>query len=128
MRDWVPFMEGEYIVERAFLVGQNGDAALLEDAVIEVFKDNSGLRRLRGRGRIRNVLMVELLDDNDVLNLALDLGEEFRYLLASPDIQAGKVFSEDVKSVLKFVPDSPWRHMTDGEFETFLSRLKIISR
>jgi len=91
MENWIPFGEGEYLVDQALLVADNQDAVLVEDVIIEVYADQRGLRYLKGRGRIRNVLMVELLDDSDDLDLLLDFGDEYKYLLAAPTLQSGKV-------------------------------------
>lgn len=127
MRDWIPFDEGEYLVERAFLLAPDGAAVLLEDAVIRVFFDRQGQRRMNGGCRIRNILLVELMDDHDHIHLALDLGGEFKYLLKDPTLQAGKVFSPDVKSTLQFAPQKPWEQLPGDEFEALWSRLKFLS-
>jgi len=82
---------------------------------------------LRGRGRVRNILMVELLEDSDDLDLLLDFGEEFKFLLKVPNLQVGKVFSPDVKSALKFTPQIPWHQIQQTKFEGILSRLHILS-
>jgi len=127
MENWIPFGEGEYLVDQALLVADNQDAVLVEDVIIEVYADQRGLRYLKGRGRIRNVLMVELLDDSDDLDLLLDFGDEYKYLLAAPTLQSGKVFSPDVKSILKFSPRTPWQQLPQDEYDSLLSRLRILS-
>jgi hypothetical protein len=71
--------------------------------------------------------MVELLEDSDDLDLLLDFGEEFKFLLKVPNLQVGKVFSPDVKSALKFTPQIPWHQIQQTEFEGILSRLHILS-
>jgi hypothetical protein len=127
MKSWIPFVEGEYLVERAWLVGGDHNAVCLEEVIIEVYSDGQGRRYLKGRGRVRNVLMVELLNDSDNLDLLLDFGEEFKYLLKAPSLQGGKVFSPGVKSVLQFAPQNPWQQIPEDEFENLVSRLRILS-
>ena len=127
MDNWIPFAEGEYLVERALLVADNHNAVPVEDAVIEVYADQWGRRYLMGRGRIRNILMVELLDDSDDLDLLLDLGDDYKYLLKMPNLQSGKVFSPDVKSSLQFRPQAPWQQLSREEYNHLLSRLRLLS-
>jgi len=127
MNNWIPFAEGEYLVEQAMLVTAGHSAVMVEDVIVEVYSDQRGQRYLNGRGRVRNILMVELLEDSDDLDLLLDFGEEFKYLLRKPNLQAGKVFSPDVKSVLQFTPKNPWQKVPQTEFEDLLSRLRILS-
>jgi hypothetical protein len=127
MNNWLPFSEGEYLVEQALLVTADDSAVEVEDVVVEIYADRRGLRYLNGRGRVRNILMIKLLDDSDDLDLLLDFGAEFKYLLKEPNLQAGKVFSPDVKSVLRFTPQNPWRQIPQTEFEDLLSRLRILS-
>ncbi|MBT8367825.1 MAG: hypothetical protein KJP23_24290 [Deltaproteobacteria bacterium] len=127
MNNWIPFAEGEYLVEQALLVADNHQAIFVEEAIVEVYSDQQGRRYLKGRGRVRNILMVELLDKSDDLDLLLDFGEEFKYLLKVPNLQSGKVFSPEVKSVLQFTPQSPWQQIPQDQFETLLSGLRILS-
>jgi len=127
MNNWIPFTEGEYLVEQALLVAGEDRAVSVEDVVVEVYSDRRGQRYLRGRGRVRNILMVELLEDTDDLDLLLDFGEEFKFLLKVPNLQVGKVFSPDVKSALQFTPKIPWRQIQQTEFGDILSRLHILS-
>ena len=74
MDNWIPFAEGEYLVDQALLVADNRNAMCVEDVIVEVYADQRGRRYLKGRGRIRNMLMVELLDDSDDLDMLLDFG------------------------------------------------------
>ena len=127
MTNWIPFAEGEYLAEQAFLLAPNQTAVALENTVITVLQDQSGTRRLQGRSRVRNILMVELLEENDELDLVLDMGEEFKYYLNRPELQAGKVFAADAKSALRFTPSSPWKQMPPDEFEKLLARLSFLS-
>ena len=127
MNNWIPFTEGEYLVEQALLVSGEDRAVSVEDVIVEVYSDQRGQRYLRGRGRVRNILMVELLEDSDDLDLLLDFGEEFKFLLKVPNLQVGKVFSPDVKSALKFTPQIPWHQIQQTKFEGILTRLHILS-
>ena len=127
MNNWIPFTDGEYLVEQALLVAAADRAASVEEVIVEVYSDRSGQRYLRGRGRVRNILMVELLEDSDDLDLLLDFGGEFKFLLKVPNLQVGKVFSPDVKSTLQFIPKIPWHQIEQTEYEAILSKLDILS-
>jgi hypothetical protein len=127
MENWIPFAEGEYLVDQALLVAENQNAVAVEDAIIEVYSGPQGRRYLKGRGRIRNILMIELLEDGDDLDLLLDFGDDYKYLLKVPHLQSGKVFSPEVKSVLQFTPQTPWRQVPQDEFDILLSRLRILN-
>ena len=127
MINWIPFSDGEYLVEQALLVTGQDRAVSVEGVIVEVYSDRQRQRYLRGRGRVRNILMVELLEDSDDLDLLLDFGEEFKFLLKVPNLQVGKVFSPDVKSALQFTPKIPWRQIQQTEFGDILSRLHILS-
>ena len=128
MSNWIPFAEGEYLVERALLVSLQDKAVEVENASIDVFQDQAGNRHLTCRGRIRNVLMVELLDDTDDLDVVLDLGDEFKYRLKLPDIKAGKVFAPDIKSPIQITPTGPWEEIPQADFADLISSLHLISR
>ena len=127
MNNWIPFTDGEYLVEQALLVAAADRAASVEEVIVEVYSDRRGQRYLRGRGRVRNILMVELLEDSDDLDLLLDFGGEFKFLLKVPNLQVGKVFSPDVKSTLQFIPKIPWHQIEQTEYEAILSKLHILS-
>jgi hypothetical protein len=126
MDNWIPFAEGEYLVDEALLVADNRHAVHVEDAIIEVYSGPRDQRHLKGRGRIRNILMIELLEDSDDLDMLLDFGDEYKYLLKVPSLQSGKVFSPDVKSILQFTPLTPWQQITQDAFNNLLSRLRIL--
>ncbi len=127
MINWIPFSDGEYLVEQALLFAGQDRAVSVEDVIVEVYSNRQGRRYLRGRGRVRNILMVELLEDSDDLDLLLDFGEEFKFLLKEPNLQVGMVFSPDVKSALQFTPRIPWRQIQQTEFGEILSGLQILS-
>ena len=126
MKNWIPFSDGEYLVEQALLLAGQNRAVSVEGVIVEVYSDRRGQRYLRGRGRVRNILMVELLENSDDLDLLLDFGQDFKFLLKEPNIQVGKVFSPDVKSALQFTPKIPWRQIQQTEFEEIFSRLQIL--
>jgi len=127
MENWIPFGEGEYGVEQALLVATTDTAVAVDNVVIEVYEDQRGQRRLKGRGRIRNILMIELLEDSDDLDLLLDFGGEFKFLLKEPTLQSGKVFSPDARSVLLFIPQTPWQQIPPTEFDDLMSRLRLLT-
>jgi hypothetical protein len=126
MNNWIPFEKGTYLAEQAFLVTENNTSAALERTFIEIYTGRGGQLRLKGTGLVRNIFLVRLLDENDDLDLILDFGEEFKYRLKTPVINAGKVFSPDVKSHLQFVPDTPWTQITVSDFDTLLAQLKFL--
>ena len=114
-------------MEQALLLAEDDRAVIVENVIVEIYSDQKGQRYLRGRGRVRNILMVELLEDSEDLDLLLDFGEEFKYLFKKPNLQVGKVFAPDVKSALQFTPKTPWRQIQSAEFGDLLSRLYILS-
>jgi hypothetical protein len=127
MDEWIPFKEGDYIVEEGFLLAPDESAVLLEDAVIRVYQDKRGQRQMNGSCRVINALLVKLLDDHNEIDLVLDLGAEFKYLLKDPILKGGKVFSPDVKSTLQFLPKEPWTQIEEGDYEALYSRLNFLS-
>ena len=124
--DWIPFGEGEYWVEQAVLFTPENSAARLEETTVEVFKDRTGKKRMKGSGKVKNILVVELLENSEDIHLLLDLGGEFKYRLEEPKLFAGKVFSPDVKSVLRFFPTAPWEQLTNKEFEKSVMSFEFI--
>ena len=126
MSDWIPFENATYLVEQAFLVADDNTAALLEKTSIEVYTGRNGKKRLKGSGLIQNILLVELLEENDDLDLILDLGEHFKYLMKKPNLTAGKVFSPNVKSFLQFDPTSPWKQISESEFTKLTNGFKLL--
>ena len=128
MTNWIPFAEGEYLVEQALLIAPDNSAAELENTIIEVYSDRQGNRYLKGHCRVRNMLMVELLEDNDDLDLLLDFGDEFKYCLRAPELTAGKVFSPAAKSTLWFASTTAWEQIPQNEFVERVSRLRLISQ
>jgi len=127
MRNWIPFEEGEYLVERSLLVSPEGRAVEVENASIEVYQDRTGARHLRSKGRIRNILVVDLLEDADDIDVILDLGDEFKYRLKVPEIKAGKVFAPDIKSAIQIMPTGPWEKIPEAEFTDLISSLQLLS-
>jgi hypothetical protein len=127
MNEWIPFDEGKYRVERAFLITPDLKAAPLENAFIEVYTSRQGTRRLKGRSFVRNILIVHLLEESDEIDLILDLGGTYKYILKNPELEAGKVFSPNIKSTLQFSPGSPWKQIPQIEFENLISDLKLLT-
>jgi hypothetical protein len=127
MGEWIPFAEGRYLAERAVLIADDASAGVeLAETIIEVSEGRGG-RRLQGRGRARNALLVQLLEENEELDLLLDLGEEFKYRLKKPKIQGGKVFSPGTASFIQFLPSEPWEQVPEADFTGLMSRVRILS-
>ena len=126
MKDWIPFENATYLAEQAFLVAADNNAALLEQTIINVYTGTGGKRSFSGTGLIRNILLVELLEENDDLDLILDFGSEFKYRLNTPEISGGKVFSPNVKSSIQFFPTAPWHQIPESEFDELLKQLKFL--
>ena len=126
MSEWIPFENATYLVDQAFVVAGDNTAAPLERTSIEVYTGRDGKKRLNGSGLVQNMLLVELLEENDDLDLILDLGENFKYLMKKPNITAGKVFSPNVKSHLQFDPISPWKQISESEFTKLTKGFKLL--
>ena len=126
MKDWIPFEDATYLAEQAFLVATDNNAALLEQTIISVYTGSGGKRSFSGTGLIRNILLVELLEENDDLDMILDFGGEFKYRLKTPEISGGKVFSPNVKSSIQFSPTAPWHQVPVSEFDELLKQLKFL--
>ena len=126
MNEWIPFAEGRYLAERAVLLAGDGGAVEIEEAIIEVSEGRGG-RRLQGRGRVRNALLVQLLEEGDDVDLMLDLGGEFKYRMGRPEIQGGKVFTPGIRSFIQFLPRQPWTQVPEVEFNSLMSRVRILS-
>jgi hypothetical protein len=125
--DWIPFEDGRYSVPEAFLMTSGNAAVELHSPYIEIYTGRTGQRWLKGGSLVQNFLMVELMEESDELNILLNAGEDFGFLMRSPDIQAGKVFSPSVRSSLKFMPTEPWQPLAPAEFRQLKSALKLIS-
>jgi hypothetical protein len=126
MENWIPLSEGEYDADQALLLAPDSTAVLLDRAYIQVFSGSQGRLHLTGYGQIENVLLIQLLDDHDDIDLLLDFGEGFRFLLKEPELSAGKVFSPDVKSTLQFYPIKPWERLSEEEFRALCSNIVYI--
>jgi hypothetical protein len=127
MDNWIPLGEGEYLVEQALLVADDNRAVAVDDVIVEIYADKRGQRHMKGRGRVRNILMVELHEDSDDLDLLLDFGDEFKFLLKEPNLQAGKVFAPDARSVLQFIPQSPWQEIPPEAYTDLIARLRVLT-
>jgi hypothetical protein len=127
MEQWIPFRDGEYLVERAFLEGSGHAAVPVEQAVLEIYTDPSGMRQLKGYGTVRNVRLVDLLEETEDIDLILDLGQGYLFRLICPSLKAGKVFDPEVKSLLQFVPTSPWIEIAPEAFQDLLARLEWLA-
>jgi hypothetical protein len=126
MGQWIPFAEGEYWVEKAYLMTSVRTATPLEEATLEIYTGRDGVRRMRGSAKVKNTMVVKLLEDNDDLHLLIDLGEKFKYLMEHPELQAGKVFSPHVKAVVKFSPKKQWKQLSKEDFESLIDDLQFV--
>jgi hypothetical protein len=126
MGQWIPFAEGEYWVEKAYLVTSDQTATPLEEVTLEIYTGRDGIRRMRGSAKVQNIIVVKLLEDNDDLHILLDLGEEFKYFMEHPELQAGKVFSPYVKAVVKFSPKGKWKQLSKEDFRSVIDGLKFV--
>lgn len=127
MNERIIFEEGQYLVVDAFLVSPRENAVTLRETVIDVYTGRTGIRQIRGKSMVRNMLVIELLEDGDPLDLFLDFGHEFKFLMRDPIIQAGKVFAPDVKSVIHIFPRSPWEQISMEAFQALSDRLNFIA-
>ena len=126
MDNWIPFENESYMTKRSFLMAPDNTAVELERTIVEIFTGHRGKKQLTGSGIVRNVHMMELLEENDDLDLILDFGAEYKYRLITPRINAGKVFDPHAKSTLKFSPVSPWNQIPEPEYEKLLKNLRFI--
>jgi hypothetical protein len=127
MPQWIPFAEGEYSVDQAYLLTAENSAVALENVIVEIYSDRQGNRHLKGHCRVRNALMIELLEDSDDLDVLLDFGDEFKYRLQAPELNAGKFFSPAARSTLWFSPTTAWDQVPENEFAELMSRLRLVS-
>jgi hypothetical protein len=127
MGEWIPFEEGRYLAQRAVLLAADERGVELEETIVEIAEGPGGRRRMSGRGRAPNALIVELLEEGHELDLLLDFGGEFKFRLPAPAIQGGKVFAPGVKSFVQFVPRSPWAPVAEADFNSLVTRVRILS-
>lgn len=126
MKNWVPFVEGEYLVDRAVLLAPSGAATELEDVVVQVHETTGGHRNLSAVAKVYNTLLVELMEEGDQIDLLFDFGEEFKYLLPMPILESGKVFTPGVRSSLKIFPRAPWRQVSEADCNKILSEMNLL--
>ena len=127
MKEWIPFEEGRYLAEDAFMVTPQNKAVRIASTIVKVYQARSGIKHLRGSGLVRPFLLVELGDDSDQMDLILDFGDEHKYRLRQPEVKAGKVFAPDVQSRLQFHPREPWQSLTVQAFEELVSRIEFLT-
>ncbi|ROR01769.1 hypothetical protein [Desulfosoma caldarium] len=126
MAQSIPFREGTYIIEAAYLMTPLKRSLELTEGVLEVYKDTLGTKHLRGRAFVRNTLMVALLEDEESLDLILDLGLGFRYRMPQPILQAGKVFDPRTCSIVHFAPSTGLVPLADADYEALLSAATLL--
>ena len=120
MEQWIPYEEGEYTVDQAFLCVPSGHGVRVDKAMVEVYLDHDGQRQLKGSGQLVNALLMDLLDHGDQVDLVLDFAPGHRYRLTAPTIRAGKLFTPGVRAAFHFYPLAPWLPLTDARFESLL--------
>ncbi len=120
MEQWIPYEEGEYTVEQAFLWTPSGHGVRVGKTVVEVYLDGVGQRQLKGSGQLINALLMDLMDHDDKVDLILDLAAGHRYRLVAPTLRAGKLFTPGVRGAFHFYPCSPWIPLADARFEALL--------
>ena len=113
-------------MEKAYLMSSARTATPLEEAILEIYTGRDGIRRMRGSAKVKNAMVVELLEDNDDLHILIDLGEEFKYLMEHPELQAGKLFSPHVKAVMKFSPKEEWKQLSKEDFDSIIDGLQFV--
>ena len=121
MSSWIPYDEGEYGVEEAFLHVSSGRSLRVSEVVVEIYNDGRG-KHLRGYGQVVNALLVDLLDWGEDVDLVLAFAPGHCYRLPSPVIRAGKVFTPGVRSAFHFQPRAPWTPLDDQEFGRLVER------
>lgn len=123
----IPFREGTYLIEAAYLITPQKRTLELTEGILEVYKDTLGTKYLRGRAFVHNTLMVALLEEEESLDLILDLGLGFRYRIPQPRLQAGKVFEPRTRSIMHFAPSAGLVPLADADYEALLSTVTLLS-
>lgn len=126
MAHWINIEEGSYFVEAAFLMNWENNGVALEEIVVEIYLDKNEERRLRGQAMAINAHIVELLEDHDEMDLLLDFGGEFKYMLKAPSISGGKVFSPDVKSLIHFAAKGPVEKLSGEDYRRIRSKIAFV--
>jgi hypothetical protein len=127
MAHWISIEQGVYLIDSAYVFNPAHQAVALEDGVLEVYLDGDDERRVRGQAMMVNRSLVDLLEDHDELDLLLDLGEGFHYLVKDPVIRAGKVLAPDVKSLAYFAAQGPLEKLAASEYHRIKGRLAVIA-
>jgi hypothetical protein len=127
MEDWIEFEEGQYAITSAYLVSPENNAVHIVDPILEIYTGRFGKRQVKGFGLIQNTALVELHEDGDQIDLILDLGSEFRFLMENPVMQSGKVFAPNIRSLLHFFPREPWLALSADDFNSRIERLTFVS-
>ncbi|SFM39443.1 hypothetical protein [Thermodesulforhabdus norvegica] len=129
MSDKCPFREGCYIIEEAYIVpaGRVDLGVPLYDATLTVEPDPSGRLITHGAGLVSNVAVISLLEDYDRLDIIMKMGQGFCFHLKNPIIQGGKVFSDKVKSRIRFIPQDSFDQIEDEIFNRWVTSLRIVN-
>ncbi len=127
MSHWIFIEEGAYPLDAAYLVTAGRTGVCVEDAILEVYLNGNGERRVRGSGMTINALIVELLEDHDELDMLVDLGEQFKYRMHIPSVTAGKLFEPGVKSLMHFAATGALEKLDPEEYRRITSGLTLLS-
>ena len=128
MAHWIFVEEGDYWAEAAYLITPGRTAMALEEVVVQVYLDGNNERRVKGQGMGFNLELVELLEDYDEIDMLLDLGGDFKYLLKTPTLRAGKLFAPDVKAKIQYIANGPLEKMSQDEFGEIHRSLKFVGK
>lgn len=128
MAHWIFVEEGDYWAESAYLITPGRTAMALEEVVVQVYLDGNNERRVKGQGMGFNLELVELLEDHDEIDMLLDLGGDFKYLLKTPTLRAGKLFAPDVKAKIQYIANGPLEKLSQEEFGDIHHSLKFVGK
>ncbi len=120
-----PFKPGSYIIEEAYIVSADSlDAGVeITDSVLDVLLDPRGNAFVDGHGLVHNVSLVNLLENYQEFDIVMNMGEGFCFYLRRPVINAGKIFTPGVKSILRFTPGDSFDSISDEKFYEIKEKL-----
>jgi len=128
MAHWIFIEPGDYWAEAAYLITPGHTAMALEDVVVEVYLDANDERRVKGQGMGFNLQLVELLEDHDEIDMLLDLGGDFKYLLKTPTLRGGKLFAPDVKAKIQYIAIGPLEKLSQDKFAEIHRSLEFVGK
>ncbi len=118
---------GDYRVAAAYLVSpQTRRATPVSDAVIHIADGNGHSGRISGWGQVCTAHMIDMLEDSEQLDLIIDMGAGYRFVMYDPEIRAGKNFQADTVSTFHFQPTHLMHSLNKDEYSAQTANLKII--